>query len=78
MQTDYVYDGAIIELPIILDYENAKNLLIFTGHNSFLLFKDAFEKKLMFIYEQLQKKHRETKGIPVHRQRRPGAGAAVH
>ncbi len=46
MQTDYVYDGAIIELPIILDYENAKNLLIFTGHNSFLPFKDAFEKKL--------------------------------
>ena len=46
MQTDYVYDGAIIELPIILDYENAKNLLIFTGHNSFLPFKEAFEKKL--------------------------------
>lgn len=34
--------------------------------------EDAFEKKLMFIYEQLQKKHRETKGIPVHRQATSG------
>ena len=46
MQTDYVYDGAIIELPIILDYENVKNLLIFTGKNSFLPFKETLEKKL--------------------------------
>jgi len=46
MQTDYVYDGAIIELPVILNYENAKNLLVFTGKNSFLQFKKSFENRL--------------------------------
>lgn len=46
MQTDYVYDGAIIEIPEILKYENAKNLLIFTGKKSFLPFRDMLENKL--------------------------------
>ncbi len=46
MQTDYVYDGAIVELSEILKYENAKNLLIFTGKKSFLPFKDKIESKL--------------------------------
>lgn len=46
MQTDYVYDGAIIELPKILEYENAKKLLIFTGKKSFLSYREVFEKNL--------------------------------
>lgn len=46
MQTDYVYDGAIIELKEILKFENAKSLLIFTGKNSFAQFKTKIEENL--------------------------------
>lgn len=46
MQTDYVYDGAITELSKILKFENAKNILIFTGKNSFQPFKKIIEENL--------------------------------